>query len=195
MSQADSRNLFAVVLAAGAATRFGATKQLAEIDGETLVRRALTLAEGVCENRYLLVLGHDAAKVHAAAQPLSGFIVINEHYREGLASSLERGITALPAAAGAALVLLCDQPFVSTADLQRLVTSWQKYPEHIAACRYGDSIGVPAIFPRRLFPRLRGLSGDAGARGIIAAELPSVSLIDCPAAGQDIDRQGDLPDR
>lgn len=195
MSAKGANNLYAVILAAGAATRFGATKQLAKVDGEALVRRAVKLAADICENRYLLVLGHDAAKVHEAAQPISGFIVINERYRDGLASSLERGIAALPPEADAVLVLLCDQPFISAADLQGLVASWRQFPEHIAACRYGDSIGVPAIFPRRLFANLRNLSGDSGARGIIAAELPTVTLVDCPAAGQDIDRQRDLPDR
>lgn len=192
VAAAESKTLFAVVLAAGEASRFGSTKQLATIDGQPLVRRAVRLAESICHECLALVLGHDAANVHIAAQPHAGFVVVNEHYREGMASSLARGIGALPDCAAGALVLLCDQPFVSVADLQRLAAAWRQDPGRIAACRYGDSPGVPAIFPRRLFARLCELSGDTGARGLITNELPAVTLVDCPAAGRDIDRPEDL---
>lgn len=192
MAAADPNRLYGVVLAAGAATRFGSTKQLATIDGEPLVRRAVRLAESVCGEHLVLVLGHDAANVHDAAQQHAGFVVVNERYRDGMASSLARGIHALPAAAAGVLVLLCDQPFISVADLQRLEAAWRQKPQQIAACQYSGSAGVPAIFPRRLFARMCELSGDTGARGLIANELPAVTLVDCPKAATDIDEAKDL---
>jgi molybdenum cofactor cytidylyltransferase len=188
----DSKQLFAIVLAAGAATRFGATKQLATIDGQPLAGRAARLAATICGERLVLVLGHDALNVHAAVQPHAGFVVVNERYREGIASSLARGIQALPESAAGVLVLLCDQPFVSVSDLERLEAAWRPDTQKIAACRYAGSAGVPAIFPRRLFARIGELSGDTGARSLIANELPAVTLVECPAAGKDIDRPEDL---
>ena len=192
MAAADPDSLFTVILAAGAATRFGSTKQLATIDGEPLIRRAIRVAENVSRDRLIIVLGHDAAAVHEAAQPHAGFVVVNERYRDGMASSLARGLSALPDSAAGVLVLLCDQPLVSDAELLRLQSAWRENPARIAACQYADSVGVPAIFPRRLFGDIGKLSGDTGARGLIQRELPAVTLVDCPAAAADIDRAEDL---
>ena len=51
--------VFAIVLAAGSATRFGATKQLAEIDNKSLVEHAVEIANEVCQDHCLLVVGHN----------------------------------------------------------------------------------------------------------------------------------------
>ena len=193
MATADTLELFTVILAAGTASRFGRTKQVAEIQGQPMVRRAVQLAESVSGHRSVLVLGHDARKVFAAAQPLPGFVVVNDNYQEGIGSSLSRGAHALPDSADGVMVLLCDQPFVRASDLQQLATAWRQSPGQIAACRYGSSMGVPAIFPRRLFARLTGLTGDSGARSLIGEELPAVTLVDCPDAARDIDEPSDIP--
>ena len=120
----DSDRLYVIVLAAGMASRFGSTKQLADYEGEPLVRRAVRLAESVCAERTVLVTGNDWQRVHNACAPLQGFLVRNEEYASGMGSSISRGVKAVAGVADAVLVLLADQPLITTQYLQDLIGQW-----------------------------------------------------------------------
>ena len=192
--------LFALILAAGGSRRLGAPKQLLTHGGETLVRRTLRLAAGACGPRTLLVLGAHHPQVLAAAGGAVRYFVVNEHWQSGLASSLTLGLGCLPDDCDGVLVLLADQPLVDEDDLARLTAAWRSRPEAIAASRYGsraegggggEILGVPAIFPRRLFPELLALSGDRGARPVIERHRDAVVAVDCDHAVVDIDTPAD----
>jgi molybdenum cofactor cytidylyltransferase len=192
--------LFALVPAAGGSRRLGAPKQLLTRDGETLIRRTLRLAAGACGPRTLLVLGAEYPRVLAAAGEAVRYFVVNERWREGLAGSLTLGLACLPDDCDGVLVLLADQPLVDEHDLARLTAAWRSRPEAIAASRYGgrvesgddgEVLGVPAIFPRRLFPELLALSGDRGARPVIERHRHAVVAVDCAHAAVDIDTPAD----
>src|SRR4051794_1277811 len=102
----------AVVLAAGAGTRFGAVKQLAEVDGRPLIEHALEAARGI--PRRVVVLGAEADAVRDGAD-LSGFeVVACADWHEGVSASLRAGVAAL-GEVGAAVVLLGDMPGVTPA--------------------------------------------------------------------------------
>ncbi|MGB5579484.1 MAG: nucleotidyltransferase family protein [Woeseia sp.] len=184
--------LFAVVLAAGAATRFGSTKQLARLHGDTLAARAIRSAEKLCGARSVLVTGHDAAAVLAACAPLAGFFVLNDSYADGLATSVAGGVSAVRHVADGVLLMLADQPLVTPEHLQQLAACWAEEPVCAVASRYAGVIGVPAILPRSDFAALCALEGDAGAKGILAAHRDKLRLIDCAEAALDIDRPSDL---
>lgn len=184
-------NLFALVLAAGGSRRFGRPKQLLTIDGETLIRRALRRAASVSGPRVLAVLGCEWRRVLAAAGEATEFFLINEAWRQGLGSSLAVGTRGVPEDCDAVLVLLADQPLVDTGDLSRLASAWREAPDRIAACRYGDTIGVPAIFPRAVFPELRSLEGDRGAKPLLRSHRRDLTLVDCEHARLDIDTPED----
>ena len=185
------RGLAGVVLAAGAGRRFGATKQLAQSGGETLVARAARRALACCPAGVVVVTGSRATVVAWALGSLPVRIARNRHWRSGMAGSLRCGLAALGRAPTAALVLLCDQPAVSSADLRRLITAWQSRPHCVAAARYGAVLGVPAIFPRRYWAELRLLRGDRGARPVIAAAA-GVTAVEMPSAALDVDTPADL---
>lgn len=184
--------LYAVVLAAGASTRFGATKQLLPYAGVPLVLRAVRLAEQACKARSVLVLGHDWRRVADASQPLQGFFVCNARYRNGVATSIRSGLCAVAHAAGAILLLLADQPLVTAAHLRDLQRQWRSHPAQIIASRYDGVPGPPIIFPARLFEALKGLEGDRGARDVVAAERDRVRMVDFAPAAIDIDQPSDL---
>ena len=88
----DERPVFAVVLAAGRGERFGGAKQLADIDGQPMVRRACELARAVCGDNTLLVTGHDSAAVLRAAGDDVGFVVVNDHHADGIGSSIAAAV-------------------------------------------------------------------------------------------------------
>jgi len=183
-------SVFAVVLAAGDASRFGATKQLAEFDGEALVRRAVRLAASVCGAQSVLVSGKDWQQVIEAALPVPGFFVVNESYKDGIGSSLAVAARSLACVAEAVIVLLADQPLITSEHLQALVAEWRRAPGQIVATAYADTVGPPAIFPGRYIGQLAALTGDRGAKAIIASE--SARTVQFEPAAADIDRPEDL---
>lgn len=188
----ETSGLYAVVLAAGCARRFGGPKLLAELDGEPLVRRALRAAEAVCASRAILVVGSHWQEVSAACAPLAGFLVRNERFDAGMAASIVAAVGTLPTTARAVLLTLADQPLVDAQVLRKLIRFWLVHPERIAYSGHDAYSGPPAIFPRTCFAELAALEGDRGARPLIERHSETARMMDCRAAAFDVDTPGDL---
>jgi molybdenum cofactor cytidylyltransferase len=184
--------LFSIVLAAGESSRFGSSKQLAKIDGSTLVARAMRNAEAICGRASLLVAGRDWQDVAAACRPLQGFIVVNEGYAGGMASSIKAGVAAVSNVADGILVILADQPLVTPEHLAALVAAWRQTPGTIVASAYAGTSGPPLVFPRDFFGDLMSLNGDRGAKSIIDRNSDRLLTIEFEPAAVDIDRPADL---
>ena len=188
----ESRNLFAILLAAGSSRRFGSTKQLAEIDGVALVARAARLCESVCAERSVLVLGNDWIRVHDACKPILGFIAVNPNFETGIASSIRVGVSAARENADGILLMLADQPQVNEFHLRALEASWRASPHRIVASEYADTFGPPIIFPKQDFAALCNLHGDTGAKSILLDNPNRLQTIPCEDAAIDIDVSEDL---
>ncbi|MBS0377278.1 MAG: nucleotidyltransferase family protein [Proteobacteria bacterium] len=184
--------LFAVVLAAGASTRFGSPKQLVRIAGRPLLHAAVTNAAEVVGSSLIVVLGSGAAELGALLKHSPGSIVVNQDWREGLASSIRAGIARLPLTCAGVLLMLADQPGVTPDDLKRLAGTWRKQPQYVAAALYSGTTGVPAIFPRSLFQELAQLRGDQGARALLRRNSDRLVRVPMPGAALDIDTPEDL---
>ena len=183
---------FAIILAAGESKRFGSTKQLADFANETLVRRAVRLAEAVCGDNTVLVVGHDWQRVLAACGPQRGIIVRNDEYASGMASSIASGVASVAESADAVLLLLADQPLVTEKHLCSLIDEWHKAPDGIVASEYSDVQGPPVIFPASCFGRLMKLEGDQGARALLNEPDCPVTGIEFGEGAIDIDTPEDL---
>ncbi len=181
-----------MVLAAGKASRFGSTKQLAHFDGDPLVVRAMRTAERVCGRRTLLVTGNDWENVAAACEPLEGFMIHNPRFADGMASSLALGIHSLRNVADGVLLMLCDQPLVSAEHLEKLVDKWTASPRSIFPSGYANTLGPPIIFPARYFDELMDIRGDRGAKSVMDAYSDQVVTIPFEDAAIDIDTPEDL---
>lgn len=184
--------LFAVVLAAGSASRFGSAKQLELWRGMPLVARAVKLAEGACGRRSVLVAGYEWRAVVDACRPLEGFFVNFRGFETGMGASIACGVRAVAGAADAVLLLLADQPLITPDHLKQLIARRAASPDDIAASAYDGTRGPPAIFPARTFPRLARLDGDRGARPILEQEGARVQEVPFADAALDIDRPADL---
>lgn len=189
--EAAMAGVHAVILAAGGSRRYGAFKQLLEYQGESLLRRATRAAMSLLGERVNVVHGPKPTKCQRELASFTVRHVVNERWESGMASSLRAGISALPGDCRAALVMLCDQPLVGSAQLGRLLAAWAEDPDRIVAAAYGETLGVPAIFPRRFFPELLELRGDRGARAVIEAHRAEVTAVPLPEAALDIDTQDD----
>lgn len=184
--------LFAIVLAAGTSSRFGSAKQLEAWRGAPLVNGAMRLAEHAGGNRSLLVAGHQWREVVEACRPLSGFVAVNDRYREGIGTSIRCGVQRVTHVAGGVLLLLADQPLVTRSHLDHLRACWKASPNAIVASQYAGILGPPIIFPKQYFGALCALSGDAGARSVVAMAPDRVIAVEFEEAAVDIDRPEDL---
>lgn len=184
--------LHAIVLAAGASTRFGSPKQLVRLAGRPLLHTVVTRAAEVTGNALIVVLGSQAAQLASLLKHSAGTIVVNHEWREGLASSIRTGIAHLPAACSGAMLLLADQAAVTADDLKRLAGAWRRQPQCIAAAMYAGAIGVPAIFPRSSFRELCELRGDVGARALLRRNADRLVRVPMESAAIDLDTPEDL---
>jgi molybdenum cofactor cytidylyltransferase len=191
-STRSADGLYAIVLAAGASTRFGSAKQLVRLAGRPLLHTVVTRASEVTGNALIVVLGSGAAQLAPLLKHSPGSVVINQEWREGLASSIRAGVARLPAACSAVMLLLADQAAVTAEDLKRLAGSWRKQPQHMAAALYSGSCGAPAIFPRSAFRSLSELRGDTGARALLVRNPDRVVRVPMPSAAVDVDTPEDL---
>ena len=183
-----------VLLAAGGSRRLGSPKQLVrDTGGKSLVRRASETALGSRCRPVTVVLGAEADRSAAELTGLDLRLTVNPDWQTGLASSLKAGLDALLEAGplDAAVVMLCDQPRVTSALLDSLLTASADTGCQIAACEYGGTLGVPALFAQPLFADLQALTGDEGARRVIRAYAGPVAKIPFPGGETDIDTAPD----
>jgi len=182
-----------VVLAAGRSSRMGENKLLLPVGGESLVRRAVRAAIEAGLDPVLAVLGHDAGHVRAELAGLACVAVPSPRYALGMNASLDAGIAAVPADASAAVVLLGDMPLVTPAMIGALLERHRASPGAPVSSRYGAVPAPPALYPRALFPELRGGEGDGRGREVLRAHASEVVWVDWPGSAlEDVDEPADL---
>ncbi|MEE3622560.1 molybdopterin-binding/glycosyltransferase family 2 protein [Nitrospirillum sp. BR 11752] len=167
-----------LVLAAGSARRMGSNKLLADYAGRPLVWHAVTAALAANPGRVTVVLGHQAAEVRAALAGLAVRFIEAPDHAAGLSASLKAGLAGLDADAAGVLVCLGDMPRV-TADLQRrlLARFRQERGGAIVAPVADGRRGNPVLWPANLVPAMAGISGDQGARGLLALHADRVAEV------------------
>jgi nicotine blue oxidoreductase len=169
-----------VLLAAGAGTRYGMPKVLAD-DGRWLRACVAALAAGGCDD-VVVVLGAAVIDVPAPARA-----VVAQDWDRGLSASVRAGIDAVDASY---LVLhAVDTPDVGADTVRRVLAAAQSSASGLARARYGDRPGHPVVIARRHWPDVvAGLHGDEGARPFLAGRSDVVA-VDCAdlASGHDID--------
>ena len=125
----------AVVLAAGSSTRMGSPKLLLPLAGKPIVQHVIDTALGAAVGEVVVVLGHDPEAVRGAVRPDERLrFAVNERSTEGQSTSLRTGLDAVGPDAEAAVILLADQPSVSSAALDAVLrAATRALPEDAAA--------------------------------------------------------------
>ena len=193
-------SVLGVVLAAGGSTRMGRPKQLAELDGRPLLAHVLAAVDAAPADRgsgglrtrppvdrVVVALGGAADAVLervdlGRAEPL----VV-----EGWAAGMGHVLASTLAQAGddweAVVVLLGDQPLVPGGAVARVVEAWRAGAGPVVTATYGGRPGHPKLFDRRLLPDLLRLTGDTGARDLLATHPDRVHRVEVGDLGSDAD--------
>ncbi len=179
----------AIVLAAGRSTRAGeVNKMLAPIEGVPMVACTVSRVADSRASSIIVVTGHEADRVGAALAGAGAQFTHNPDVVQGMATSIAAGIKALDDDVDGVLICLGDMPALAAADIDRLIDAFKGDPDHgICIPVAGGRRGNPVLFAAKFFPELVALSGDAGARAVIAAHGGEVAEVAMTGAGTLVD--------
>jgi CTP:molybdopterin cytidylyltransferase MocA len=174
----------AVILAAGASTRFGSPKQLARFGAGSVLDAVVRLARDAGLRPIVVVLPS------SVPPPADVTAVINDAPEEGMSRSLRLGLAAVPREATAAVILLGDQPTVSPAVVAQVVQSRGERP--IVAARAAGLLGPPVLLERSAFGMAAATTGDEGLRHLIRGNRHLVTPVEVGEHAPDVDTPADL---
>ena len=187
-------NIGGIILAAGGSSRLGKPKQLLQFEGKTLLRRAADAMIASLCNPVVVVLGAESEKTAAAIAGLPVHVCFNDDWETGMGSSIRKGINEMLRVApniSAVVIMLCDQPLITTENINELAAKFAATQNSIIASRYNGVSGVPALFSSEMFDALSQIEGDKGARDLIRERMASIETIEMREAAVDIDTPGD----
>ena len=191
------RTIAAIVLAAGSSIRFGAeNKLLADADGLPLVARVVSPLLASRLSPVIVVTGHERRRVEAALAGLPVQFVHNTRHLEGMGGSVAAGASAVPPGVAGILITPGDTPNLSGALVVKLMSAFEAEAGKKIAfpVTSGGEQRNPVIWPARLLPELKLLSGEKGAKAVI--ERHGLETVAVPVAHDDdlldIDRAQDL---
>ena len=186
----------AIVLAAGRSSRMGSRNKLLErIDGKPLIGRVVKAAIAGGAEPVIVVTGFESYRIEAALRGLSVTYVHNPDLDEGMSSSIKAGLKALPKDCDGALILLGDMPEIAASDLEALFDAFaQKGRDAICIPMRDGRQGNPVLWGAAYFAEMMRLSGDAGAKRLIAKHEAHVIevAVKSDAIFADVDTAEDL---
>lgn len=178
-------NIACVLLAAGASKRFGANKLMYELEGVSLLERALILHGGLPYHERLLVTRRDYAEAAALGRRYGFTTLFNDEPERGMGSSAAVAAAALlEGGADGAIFCVADQPYLKRESVERLLADFAARPDRIAACAHGGLRGNPCVFPRALIPELAALTGELGGGAVIARHMDKLILTEIADASE-----------
>lgn len=189
-----TKNIVVLILAAGASKRMGSPKQLLAWKNTTLLGNAIKTAKASKAADVYVVLGANASAIRAEISKAETSAISNKDWQIGMGTSIAAGINYFieeNKSYTAVLILLCDQPLISTAYLDAMIKNFKEKDKGIVATKYGNGAGVPAIFDQKYFKVLMALKGDKGAKKILEHHSTDLLLLDPEGMELDLDTADD----
>ncbi len=178
----------ALVLAAGKSTRMGSNKLLADLGGAPLIRRTVEAVISWPLEKVIVVTGHEADRIAATLAGLDITTAHNADYARGLATSLRRGLEAVPEDMDAVLVCLGDMPLVDSDTVRRLIAAFNPNDHRTICVPVHNGIrGNPVLWGRAHFAAMAALSGDRGAKALMEEFSGNVVGIETASDGVVLD--------
>lgn len=168
----------AILLAAGESRRMGEFKQLLRFAGKTFVECCADHLLASRIDELIVVTGHREADVRRALGARAVRLAHNDEYRDGMSSSVKRGVAAVSPGARAILIALVDQPQIDTAIINRVIAESEKRPSRIVIPTYGGRHGHPVLIDFTLRDELLSFDSSQGLRQVIHAHATEVAHVE-----------------
>jgi molybdenum cofactor cytidylyltransferase len=185
--------IWAVILAAGESRRMGRPKLVLPYGEGTIIETVVRNALSSRADRTVVVLGANRKEI---VEKIAGFDVdrvVNARYREGMFTSVQRGLSALPASVRAAVFMLADQPDVPALAVDSLIEAYLREGRGIVLPVFRGKRGHPLLIDLKYRRRLETLSPEVGLRGLIMENPGDILEVSVPSAAvlDDIDYPDD----
>jgi molybdenum cofactor cytidylyltransferase len=184
------KNIGIIILAAGKSARMGSAKQLLGFRGKSLLQHSIDAALGSLAQQVIVVLGSTKETIQQELDQTKIQLIENPLWESGMASSIHFGLkklkNILPEADGV-IFMVCDQPYVSTDLLNKIIDLHIETGKNIVASKYADTLGTPTFFHHSLFEELSGLEGDTGAKSLIKKYKKQSESVNFDLGSIDID--------
>lgn len=171
-----------ILLAAGTSSRMGSNKLFFELNGESVLRGAARRALAGGLSPLLVVLGHQPDEARREIDDLPCRSVLNPLYEQGIRTSLESGVEAVPPDARAAMVLLADMPFVSPSMIAAMIARYRASAAPLVISDYEGVNAPPMLYDRSLFPELLAMKGEGCGRQVVKDHRGEAEVSSWPAA-------------
>ena len=171
-------SLGCLVMAAGSGRRFGGNKLAADLDGKTLIRRALEAVPAAQFTAVTVVSQYE--DIEALAGQFGFAAIHNDRPDLGLSHTIRLGTEAMCTCDGI-LYMVADQPKLCQETVARLVEVFRQHPDKIVGAGHDGRRGNPNLFPARFFEELMALSGDHGGSSVIRAHEDALLLVETDA--------------
>jgi molybdenum cofactor cytidylyltransferase len=185
--------IWAVVLAAGESRRMGQPKLLLPYGDGTIIEKVVRNVASSRADRAMIVLGGNRREIEEKMRAVAIKRVVNRRYKEGMFSSIRRGLSALPASAGAAVFVLADQPDVPTSVIDLLIEAYRREKKGIVLPVFRKKRGHPLLLDLKYRREIEALSPDIGLRGLLRKHPDDILevRVSSPAVLKDIDDPDD----
>ena len=181
-----SFRLATIILAAGQSKRMGSiNKLLMPIDGLPMIQRVADVAIESGSSGIYIVTGFECERVRSC---LSGYdidFVHNDSFREGMGTSVAEGVRAIANQRyDGVMILLGDLPYMKADTLKSAAENFaEREGRKIIIPTFNGEPGHPVVFPKKFFKELALLSGDRGAKALLARHQSSVVRIEVDDSG------------
>lgn len=183
------KEIWAIILAAGASTRMKQQKLLLPFNGKTIIETVVENVARSVNSNIMVVLGshHEQIQEQIVNYPVK--FCVNENYMSGMLSSAICGFRALPFEAKAALIFLADQPQIPPQVTDLVIKAWIQSGKGIVMPTFNGRRGHPVLIETRYKAEIEHLDPEKGLRTLSEKFKDDVYEVECiiPEILRDID--------
>lgn len=183
-----------LLLAAGSSSRMGKPKMLLPFKGKTFLQHTIDEIKNSNADNLVVVTGCYHQQLTEVLLPQSIDIAENKNWEEGMGTSIQTGVAHIlqqyPHTENI-IIIVCDQPYISSSLLNKLIAAKPETGKSIIAAAYNGTAGTPVLFGKKYFEKLLQLKGPQGAKKIVQQSTEDVFYIDFPGGATDIDTPED----
>ena len=158
----------AIILAAGLSKRMElGNKLLLEKKETPIIKITLDKIKAAKVKEIIIVLGKNSKSFKNVIEDKSVKLFFNSNYKNGISSSIKKGIEKVDNSCEGALICLADMPSIKTSTYNKIIDAFYKYKKQNIIPYFNKKKGNPVLFSKSYFKYITNITGDVGARNLI----------------------------